>query len=174
MALVLLSYPVISDSDLAWIQNVRAEHDRLYYNVAAPHFTIIFPISNLDQESFVTHVMEHVRETAAIQFVLRCAVVVKDVLSEYMHVFLVPDEGFSDIVKVHDRLYSGSAAPHLRLDIPYLPHIGIGNSLDPLICKRLVDELNASDFQIRGEIKTLDIVSYEEDTITPIKTLELG
>ncbi len=173
MALVVLSYPVIAEADLSWIQEVRAAHDPLYYEVAAPHFTFVFPVV-VDREALSSHVSERVRGTPEIRFVLRCALVVKDVLSQYTHVFLVPDEGFGKIVNLHDRLYTGLLAPHLRIDIPFIPHVGIGNSIEPLACKRLADELNARDLRIEGVVRTLSIVSYEQGMIVPINSVDLG
>jgi hypothetical protein len=39
---------------------------------------------------------------------------------ETAYVFSVPDEGFSAVSILHDRLYTGILAPFLRLDIPSL------------------------------------------------------
>jgi hypothetical protein len=44
------------------------------------------------------------------------------------------------------------------LDVPFYPHIGIGNSTDVQACKRLADHLNNQNFTIDGVIDTLDIV----------------
>jgi hypothetical protein len=70
----------------------------------------------------------------------------------------VPDEGHSKIIKLHDRLYTGVIESEIRLDIPFIPHIGIGNSLDAHSCKQLVDRLNADRFEIRGRVDQLDLI----------------
>ena len=54
MALVVISYPAISAGDFAWIQSVRRKHDRLSYHVVPPHFTIVFPVSDLDQDQLTS------------------------------------------------------------------------------------------------------------------------
>jgi hypothetical protein len=86
----------------------------------------------------------------------------------------VPDEGYSEIVKLHDKLYDGPLAPELRLDIPFIPHIGIGNAIDPFACKKLADELNRKAFEIDGRIETLDVTWYEENKVETLERIELG
>jgi hypothetical protein len=85
----------------------------------------------------------------------------------------VPDEGHSDIVKLHDRLYEGELAPHLRLDIPFIPHIGIANAIDPKACKELADDLNGREFVVEGSIEALDVVSYDGEKVTTIERIAL-
>jgi 2'-5' RNA ligase len=135
MSLLVLSYPGLSPGDYAWIQSIRAEHDT-QYEIVGPHFTFVFPVSGPDQEALVSHVRSEARGQARFSFALRCAVVVKDALSAYTHVCLAPDEEYSTMVKLHDRLYSGLLAAELRLDIPFLPHLTVGNNADAQICKR--------------------------------------
>jgi len=174
VSLLVLGYPNISQDDLNWIQTVRTEHDELYYEVVTPHFTIVFPVLNIDRAKFVEHVKLQARGFKKIAFVLRCAVIVKDTFNEYTHVFLVPDEGYSDIVKVHDKLYSGQLASELRLDIPFIPHMGIGNAVDPHVCKKLADDLNQQAFAIEGVIETLDVVWYGGSKVNTVEQIELA
>jgi hypothetical protein len=165
MALLVLAYPRITQRDYKWIQAVRAESDEMYYEVVDPHFTIVFPVEGVDDDRFIEHVQRRAAGFSSFDFVLRCAVLANDAFKECTHVFLVPDEGHSDIVKLHDVLYTGPLAAELRLDIPFVPHVGIGNSADPQACKRLADELNRQDFEIAGTVDRLDVVRYETDTV---------
>lgn len=134
----------------------------------------MFPVFGLDRERFLEHLREQARGVERIPFVCRCATVVKDATNEYTHVFLVPDEGYSAIVKLHDRLYEGPLSPHLRLDIPFIPHIGVANASDPRACKALADELNSEGFEIRGSVDALDAASYKHDRVTTIERVPLG
>jgi hypothetical protein len=174
VAFVVLAYPTISQIDYAWIQRVRAEHDQLYFKIVEPHFTLVFPIFDLAEATLVAHVVEQARKTDPFRFVLRRAVTVKDSFNEHTHVFLVPDEGSSEITQLHDALYCGPLASHLRIDIPFIPHLAIGNSLDSTNCKLLADQLNDQTFEIDGMIQRLDVVNYENHEITTIKAIELG
>ncbi len=174
MSLLVLSYPDISEKDFEWIQKIRKEHDELYYKVAAPHFTIVFPVFNMEPDLFIKNIKNMAENIKAFDFTMRCAVIVKDSFNEYSHVFLVPDEGYSHIVKLHDRLYTGLLLPELRLDIPFIPHVGAGNSISPETCKSLADRLNQENFAIMGTIKDLDIVEYNNNTVKTIEKITLA
>jgi hypothetical protein len=175
MPLVVLAYPKISDEDSSWIQSVRDEHDELNGKALGPHFTFVFPIV-MEPSLLIPHVRSRVGQASAFDFTLRCATVVKDSFNEYTHVFLVPDEGHSNIVKLHDNLYTGMLEKELRLDIAYIPHVGIANSTDAQSCKKLADRLNATDFAIRGVIDALDVATYEgeHDLVKTIERITLS
>jgi 2'-5' RNA ligase len=172
-SLLVINYPTISAEDFDWIQQIREQHDPLYWSVVAPHFTVVFPVFNLEEKAFIHHVAQVAKEIEAFDFVLRCAVLGDDAFSDFTHVFLVPDEGYSKIVKLHDRLYTGILANELRLDIPFVPHIGIANSLNAQACKDLVDDLNARAFEIKGRVEKLDIIWYENDEVITINQVSL-
>jgi 2'-5' RNA ligase len=173
MALVVVNYPTISERDYIWIQGIRAEHD-IYYEIVSPHFTLVFPCSITDEAGFVAHIERRAKRVKRIHFVLRCALVVKDCLSRYTHVFLIPDDGFSGTVRLHDRLYTGLLASELRLDIPFLPHIGVGSAVTPGACKDLAQDLNEGNFSIEGTIDSLDITSFDGKSMKTIERIRLG
>lgn len=172
-SLLVINYPMIDQESFHWIQHLRQWHDELYYKTVAPHFTIVFPVFDLPETSFIQHIQQVVPEIPAFDFVLRCAALGDDAFSDYIHVFFVPDEGYSRIVKLHDRLYTGILTKELRLDIPFMPHIGIANSRNAQECKDLVDTLNATPFEIRGRVEKLDIIWYEGDRIGSIEQVAL-
>jgi hypothetical protein len=173
MALLVLAYPRIAAEDLAWLQTIRARHDTRYFNLVAPHFTLVFPVTGLEWSAFIAHVRQQAASVRPISFVARCAIVVEDDSKNFSHVFLVPDEGFSDVVKLHDSLYTSVLAPELRLDITFIPHIGVGNYTDARACRELADELNAQDFRLAGLIDTLDVVWYEQQEVRTIAQIAL-
>jgi len=61
----------------------------------------------------------------------------------------------------------------LRLDIAFIPHLGIANSVDAFKCKRLADEINAKNPEIFGTIKKLDITSFDSAGVKTIKEIFL-
>jgi hypothetical protein len=174
MALLVLAYPKLCAKDFDFIQMVRSKEDSLYYSVVDPHFTIVFPVDKIAPDVFVKHVRELSRRSPKFSFVLRCAVLDKDAFNDYTHVFLVPDEGYSLIIKLHDLLYTGPLAPELRLDLPFIPHIGVANALDPSHCKKVADSLNASSLAMAGTVEELRIVSYTDNRVTPLQTIALA
>jgi hypothetical protein len=55
MALLVVAYPQLTPSDYAWIQAIRQQHDA-HYELIAPHFTLVFPVSTIAQDAFVAHI----------------------------------------------------------------------------------------------------------------------
>jgi hypothetical protein len=62
----------------------------------------------------------------------------------------------------------------LRLDIPFIPHIGVATSVDIEHCKSVADRLNIQDFTMAGVIDRLDIVRYKNKTVTTIRSIPLA
>jgi 2'-5' RNA ligase len=171
--LLVVNYPIISKDNWKWIQEIRQEYDELNFRAIDPHFTLVFPLIDIDRATLISHIQQSIQNVQAFEFTLRCAVLSNDAFSDYIHVFLVPDEGYSKIVKLHDRLYTAVLADRLRLDIPFIPHIGIANSLNAQSCKELVDRLNSQQFEISGRIDRLDIIWSEGDLVETIESIDL-
>jgi hypothetical protein len=173
MSMLVLAYPQLEKKDFDWIQSFRARHDERYFNLVQPHFTFVFPVDNIAQDNFVNHVEKTAKKFKEFYFVLRCAQIVKDSFSDYTDVFLIPEEGYRIFVKLHDALYTGLLEKELRLDIPFIPHLGIANDKDPMRCKTLSDEINSKNPEIFGAISKLDVVSYSNNKIETIKEIIL-
>jgi hypothetical protein len=173
MTYLVIAYPKISEENFKFIQDYREINDTKYFNVVKPHFTIVFPTLNFSEHDFVEEAIKQIRGIKQFDFKIKCATINQDYSKDFYHEFLVPDQGYSDFVKLHDKLYSGKFFDNLRFDIDYIPHIGIGNSKDVFICKKNVDNMNSKSLLIEGVISTLDIVKYENDLITTLETIEL-
>lgn len=173
MSYLVLAYPDISKEDYEWIQDFRSKYDERFYNVVEPHFTIVFPVYKLNESVFREHIVKLSKEVPPIRFSTRRSMIVKDSLSDGFDLFLVPDEGNSEIMRLHDRFYSGILLPELRLDIPFIPHIAIGGSADPQECKKYCDLVNEKRFCIEGVISTLDIVWYDHPEVRTIEKIKL-
>ncbi len=172
-AFLVLAYPELSDKDKQWIDSFRREHDHLFYGVVEPHFTIVFPTFGIDYDDFLKEVLDKTKDIKGFEFCIRCAMNNNDRVSEYNHIFLSPDEGNSGIVKLHDKLYSGILRKTLRLDIDFYSHIVIGSYKDPEKCKKLIDEINSTSFNIKGKISSLNIVSYGDHKLRNLHKIEL-
>jgi hypothetical protein len=141
MALLALAYPRLSSEDDELIREYRKVHDLAYVNVVEAHWTLVFPgrhgpndlPSNSAAKSNLlsTHIAEVTRRHKPIHFTCRYAMLHADQTSDNYYLFLVPDEGFSEICRLHDDLYSGFMRPFLALSLPYVPHTGIATSEDP-------------------------------------------
>lgn len=173
MPYLVIAYPELTKEDFNKIQRFREQNDELYFDVVNPHFTFVFPTFDQTEKEFIDEVKLQAIGFKKIKFNIRCALINKDSFNEYYNVFLVPDKGFSRIVKLHDKLYSNKLKDNLRLDIDYIPHIGIGNNLDKFLCKKMVDFWNQNDFVISGFINELTLIKYEEKVISVIEKIIL-
>jgi len=173
MALLAASFPVLSPRDFDWIQQLRAEHDRDNYDLIDPHLTLVFPAEGIMEGDFFGHIEAVSDRYAIIPFILRGAVVFKGSFDDHWYLFLVPEEGFTDLVKLHDALYTGLLEEELRADIPYIPHITVGVSDNADVCRGIADNINEARITIKGQLATIDILRLEDRKIHRISTAHL-
>jgi 2'-5' RNA ligase len=145
--------------DASWISDFRDEHDPLA-SLIEPHVTLVFPSDQLSEKIFSQAIQAAVSRSPSFQAIFRSAILMPE--DDRAYIFLVPDEGFSRIVKLHDQLYAGQLAPSLRLDIPFVPHITIGSRLGLKSAKTLVDRLNAEPFEIHTTIDHVQIAAIDD------------
>lgn len=172
-ALLVLAYPELTQDDKKWIDHFRKEHDPQFYGVVEPHFTLVFPTFGFQYKTFEQEIREKAISFAPFEFVIKCAMMNNDKLSEYYYLFLVPDEGHSNVVKLHQKLYSGIINKTLLLDVDFIPHIGIGSYLDKEKCKHMVNTVNDMNIMIKGVINSLTIISYSNQKVTEKTSIEL-
>jgi hypothetical protein len=173
MAFGVLAYPNLKSSDYKFIQEFRKENDELYYSIAEPHFAFVFPISSIGKTQFIAEVFDKAKGFVPFDFEIKCATVNKDSFIDYYHLLLVPDRGYSNVVKLHDRLYSDLFFSELRLDIDFIPHMGIANSKDKFRIKKMADSWNIKDFSIEGTIDKLTVIEYTNNILTDLSEIKL-
>lgn len=173
MAYLVVAYPRLEQDDFNFIQNYREQNDSRYFSVVEPHITLVFAINDIDKDSFVSEVKDKIASVKPFDFVINVATINQNDDGKYYHEFLVPDTGYSNIVKLHDKLYSGLFAPHLRFDIDFIPHIGIGNSDKALISKQRIDELNTVGVSISGRVDSVDVIEFVDGKVTTVKKIGL-
>ena len=156
-----LCYPTLSEEDNDFIKSFRKNHDLPFKDVVAHHFTIAFGISDIDRKEYSTQVKKIATKTKVINFTCRYAMIGNDDSNDNFYVFLVPDDGFSNISLLHDHIYEGALEPFHRSDIPYIPHIGIGTLTDSNQIKGLCTELNKTDLRITGKLEGVTICEYD-------------
>ena len=118
MKYAVVIYPELEDASK--IQELRRKNDP-YFNVIAPHITLVFPVPEMDRDAIVNHVTEILRDFAPFNIRL------KGLTKSFDNwLFLCVEEGNEKIIELHDRLYTGMLEKHLRTDIQYIPHIGLG------------------------------------------------
>ena len=171
--LYTLAFPVLSTDDVSEIEAFRREHDP-HFSVVEAHFTMVFRCSAVAESAYVAHVEAVCRQARPISFVCRYAMLGADEEAERAYVFLVPDEGYSGLSRLHDDLYQVPFAEHLRLDIPFVPHITIGATDDRVAAKQLCDDLNGRGLSIHGAVNALTVVALDQDKVRRLRTFDLG
>lgn len=169
----MIGYPKIDSTSFGWIQNFRHRYDIMQYTVVKPHVTFVFPTTKLDREVLINHVKSKVSSTKAFQIRLDSAKIVEDDSKTYSHAFLIPSVGFEAITQLHDTLYTDLLKSELRLDIPFIPHLGIGNSPNEKIMEELVNTINKDGISISGEIDTLTVSEYDGSKVIDIQQVPL-
>ncbi len=154
--LYTVAYIDVSPSAGALISDFRVEHDP-HVNVVGPHFTMVFGCKAVPEAEYNAHIAVVARSTKQIRFHCRYAMLGADDIDETAYVFLVPDEGNSSISLLHDRLYTGPLAEHLRLEFPYIPHITVASTQDWKLAKSLCDRLNSAGVDVQGTLRALTV-----------------
>ncbi|MGQ9369852.1 2'-5' RNA ligase family protein [Azospirillum sp. ST 5-10] len=157
MQIAVIAEPLFRESDRLWIEAVRERHDPQHRRVR-PHFTLVFPQSCGDPAPIIEHVEEVTARHTAMAAHLRVAVPVKDHLGTATHVYLMPDEGFSALVRLHDDLHRNVLADSLRLDVPYMPHVTVAVAEEAAAAKAIADGLNARAFDVACQIDAVSVV----------------
>jgi 2'-5' RNA ligase len=165
--LFTLAYPRLSEKDTKFIEEFRRRHDG-HHELVRAHFTMVFGRSEVDERAYLEHVREVARLSRPTSFVCRYAMLGADDEAERAYVFLVPDEGYSAISRLHDVLYRREMASFLRLDIPFVPHITLGSSADRAAMKTCCDELNEAALAIHGSVEALTVAALEYGSLVDV------
>lgn len=165
MSYAVISYPHIPDDDSAyWMATLQSRYDMLTPPPVPPHFTFVFPTDNVDAEPLAAHVKAVTQQHDAIPFRIRGAMMMPDydVAGRY-YVFLVPDEGMADMIRLHAGLYSGPLAGELRVSAPFIPHITVGYTDNRETAMNITNVLNSETFDIFGWVNCLNVLDLKTD-----------
>lgn len=162
MKLYVAVFPDLK-SNFSWIEEFRTKHDPAAQFIE-PHMTLVFPTTALSEAPLIDEISSLVKEFERFRVILRSAIVMPETETSgrHAHVFLVPDEGFSHLVLLHDLLYSGKLKSQLRLDIPFLPHLTVAAGVPPEAAKALTDSLNSKRFVIEFTVEAVSVVNIED------------
>lgn len=171
--LYTLAYPALTVVDRQFLNAFRGMHDQDRAQLVAPHFTLLFGSSALTERDYLQHVQAIAETSTPLRFCCRYAMLGADDQDDTAYVFLVPDEGWSGLSLLHDRLYTGAMTPLLRLDLPFVPHITIGSLKDRSAAKQLCDDLNARGICIEGEVNRLSVVASDGGALNNVASYPL-
>jgi len=173
VTLYTLAYPDLPAPAARLIRDLREKHDAPYRDVVDFHFTLVFGIEGFDEVEYMRHVRAIAEGQRPISFSCRSVRFHADPESEICSAFLVPEEGYSDLVRLHDRLYTGLLAPHLRADLPFVPHITVATLSEYARVQAICDELNARGLEIAGVVRELTICALNAGRIRVLARVAL-
>jgi 2'-5' RNA ligase len=172
--LYTVAYPSVASSDAAFIEQFRRMHDLPYRDVVAAHFTLVFGCKALPETEYVTHVQTIADSATPVHFSCRYAMLGAHHQDDTAYVFLVPDEGYSAISLLHDRLYTGALQPYLKRGVPFIPHITIGAMKDWNVAKALCDDVNRKGVRIDGSLQSVTVGALENGRLRELSSHRLG
>jgi 2'-5' RNA ligase len=172
--LLTVSYPELPPRAAAWVDEFRKLHDAPRQERVQPHFTLVFGCDAVGVAEYTRHVAAVARASGPIRFACKYAMLGNDDENDTAYVFLVPDQGNAEISLLHDRLYTGVLRPHLRLDLPYIPHITIGTLGSRQEAKLICDELNRVGVSVEGALSNLSVGFVEDGRFKNLSTHALG
>lgn len=171
--LYTITFPKLNPPDQIWVDRTREQNDPDFQKVR-PHFTLLFGCTDVSMKVYSQHVASIAKATSTFKFHALRASPGIDHFSTERYVFLVPDEGHSSLLALHDRLYTGPLSPYLRSDLPYIPHITLGRRPTPQTAKLLCDELNSDPISISGAIETLTVVEERNGRVKELRQFALS
>lgn len=174
LRLFTISLPEISAEASTFIDEFRKKHDLRRRDEVAAHFTLLFGCDAIGPDVYTSHVAAIAGSSSPIELSCRYAMLGADDEDDTAYVFLVPDQGYAAISRLHDRLYTGPLRAHLRLDLPYIPHITIGALQSRVEAKALCDELNERDLRVDGFLRTLVVGSIDGGQFKELSIHPLG
>ncbi|MDI6666816.1 2'-5' RNA ligase family protein [Leuconostoc falkenbergense] len=150
----VLIFPDFNSVDQATIQSIRQKNDSLYTHIR-PHVSLVFPFKSNASDTIICDAVQSVVKQFEL-FTLTLNRVEGDTDNGY--VWLSVAQGADIIKMIHDKLYElENFKPFYRCDIPYQPHVTIGQSLQPSEARQLVKTLNESQWHITAKIECVAI-----------------
>lgn len=152
--LFTVAQPVWDDGAGEAVESFRAVHDP-QQGLLAAHFTVAFGIA-VDLAEWQPHVQKVTSSRSPFRFVLRHAMLFAQDKAR-AHVFLVPDEGASQVARLYGDLHREGWAKYRRSDIPYIPHITVAVAGRVEQAQAWVDDWNSQPFELAGQVDSLSI-----------------
>jgi hypothetical protein len=160
-ALEVVAKPEFGKAEFEWLTHLRQTRA---HSAGVPAFTLVFPGAE-STEDVVKQVQTTCANTPRIRFCLRSAIVAPEARMGLYHVFLVPDEGFGAIIRLHQRLHVGALACCLQRDMPYIPHLTVASTDDFGAARQTMAVLNSKELAISGRIDEVEV--HERDSAVP-------
>lgn len=172
--LMVVTVPTMSATDRAYIQTLRKQYDPQGYSFIEPHFTLLSLPHNFSKPVLTESLRIYLEQQAKVQFMLRTAIFMPPLNGhQAWYAFLLPEEGFSELMKLHRRLHSGQLQEMLDKNFPFIPHLTIGKFANQADCQRLVNAINATGLKLTGWIEKIVLMEALDNTAHVFAEVEL-
>jgi len=170
-SLEVIARPHFEKDDLAWLTDIRS---RRAGSRGPPYFTLVFPGVQMEPHAFAEQIRRNAGDVPRIRFRLRSALVVPEANVQRFHVFLIPDEGFGAILRLHDLLHAGPIEAAIRPETPYLPHITVATTTTHDAARKVAQALNQGGIDISGHIEALMVERRAGEVIRDVAEVPLA
>ena len=155
MVYAIVIYPSLEDDSK--LQELRKKYSP-YYNVIKPHITLVFPFPDIDREEMENHICKILESFT--RFNLRLVGLVR---SFDNWLFLGVEEGNERIVELHNQLYTGILREHLRKDIEFTPHVGLGLFKTDEEYQKAESEARELNLDYRCKVESIHLLHLKDD-----------
>lgn len=170
-SLEVIARPHFAKDDLAWLTDIRS---RRAGSRGPPYFTLVFPGVDMPPAAFAERIRRNAGDFPRIRFRLRSALVVPEHTVARFHVFLIPDEGFGAILRLHDVLHAGPIEAAISPESPYLPHITVATTTNHAAARKVAQALNQGSLDIEGHIDALEVERRDGEVIRKVAEIPLA
>lgn len=170
-------YAVIAEPELAaldrdWIEALRRVHDPVGQARVGPHVTLVFAAAFADPAPLLGATRREAARTKPFRVALDRVLLLEDAAGGFV-VCLGVSRGRPALVRLHDRLYTGALAPHLRADIAFEPHLTLGRRRRADAAERLAARIAAAEPDIRASVASMLLVELGDKAVIPRRRFRL-
>lgn len=166
----IMIFPEFGNMEI--INSMRKKYDPLA-DLVSPHITLVFPFhSDITDAELSSHIENAMSGISPFSLQLAGIFKHEDAFGNYL--FLDVKEGKKELIRLHDRLYSGVLSS-FSTEIPYNPHMTLGNleNRDSLnTAYEVVKSISESFFTVADTISVEKIGEQGESIILMEKKLK--
>lgn len=160
----------LSEQNKTWLSNLRRQYSDLTYQQEEIYFSLGSPISDVvPTDMLVEYIKKRVFYFETFEYALRSTQIRLDKNYPEGNLVLIPDKGFSHLMRMHSMIYTYGVEPFMNRDVfrPYLPQVVIGRLSDVRIPNtiQVTREISLSEFEITGKIERLIMLKDIDGTI---------
>lgn len=170
--LQVVALPQWAPGDGFRLQTWRVKHQPHGFHIPA-FLGLVHHPHELSDEDFIAHVREVAARMRPFPLTLSYALpVMWD--GQQAHVFLMPEQGASDLWRLHRALFSGTLAPWMPDAGFFLPHLLLASYSMPQMALTVADQWNSREAPLHAQVLTLAVLRKEASRLEWLAEAALG